>query len=175
MNLIYSVPHTGTRFTMALLDHLGVSYLQRHSDESLEGFDKVIVPLRDPAVQFLSLRKRSERQDFEWLLAESNKQWQQLTDHLEGVDPLYLKIDGVVDFENPDYSPLYRVAEYVNSDQDPAKFGWPVVHSFRGQPTSYSSLHSVSKMEREVILGTLEEHRNRYGYNVYSLNNRLTA
>jgi len=106
MNVVYSVPHTGTRFTMAFMDYMGISCLQRHSDQDITEFSKAVVPLRDPAIQFLSLRKRNERAEFNWLIDQSVMYWQKLTDGLKNIDHIFLKIDGMVDFENPNYSPI---------------------------------------------------------------------
>ncbi len=164
MNVVYSVPHTGTRFTMAFLDYVGVSYIQKHAGEDISEFSKAVVPLRDPAVQFLSLRKRSECADFRWLLDESVRSWEQLTDGLKDIDHIFIKVDGLVDFENPKYSPLVKVANYFGAERNPAGFGWPVVHPYKFPPTRIASLNSVSEDERRTILDALKEHRTHYGY-----------
>ncbi len=174
MNLIYSVPHTGTRFTMAFLDFIGVSYIQRHSGEEVDDrYTKIVVPVRDPAVQFLGFRKRNERRPFQELLDQSCKDWEQLGKSLKGTDHIFLKIDGIVDFQNPDYSPLAKVAEYFDKEISVSKlaeFGWPVLHAYKGPPTSINSFRSVSSTEKNTIFRALKKVRKLYGYNSNSPN-----
>ena len=168
MNLIYSVPHTGTRFTMAFLDFIGVSYIQRHSTEEIDDrYTKIIVPMRDPAINFLSLRKNNERRPFQELLDQCCNDWELLGKGLEGRHRILFKIDGAVDFQNIDYSPLVKVAKYFDKRRalpKLVKFGWPVVGAYKFPPTSINSFRSVSDNERDVIFQALEKVRRVYGY-----------
>lgn len=174
MNLIYSVPHTGTRFCMAFLDFIGVGYIQRHSNQDIDDrYTKIVVPMRDPAINFLSLRKRNERRPFQELLDQCRKDWELLGKGLDGRNYILLKIDGAVDFQNIDYSPLVKVARYFGKDEfvpNLSEFGWPVVHPHKFPPTSINSFRSVSDSERDVIFQALKEARRRYGYHANNPN-----
>ena len=63
--ILYSVPHTGTRFAVAYLEQLGVSCKQMHTSERTdkdllckEG-SKLVIPVRDPLLTYLSWMGRT--------------------------------------------------------------------------------------------------------------------
>ena len=153
---------------MAFLDFIGVSYIQRHSGQEIDDrYTKIVVPMRDPAINFLSLRKQNERRPFQELLDQCRRDWELLGKGLDGRGYIFLKIDGAVDFQNPDYSPLVKVAKYFDKRRalpKLAKFGWPVVHPYKFPPTSINSFRSVSDNERDVIFQALKKVRRVYGY-----------
>ena len=154
---------------MAFLDFIGVSYIQRHAGQEIDDrYTKIVVPIRDPAINFLSLRKNNERRPFQELLDQCCKDWELLSKGLESRGHIFLKIDGAVDFQNIDYSPLVKVAKYFDKRRalpKLVKFGWPVVGAYKFPPTSINSFRSVSDNERDVIFQALQEVRKRYGYN----------
>ena len=94
MIIVASVPHTGTHFVCQFLDFIGKGYNQDH----LRGVatydrDTLIIPMRDPASQFLSYRKRSRHARFEGLLNETVTWWNRLG---EIVDKLIGQMVGLI-------------------------------------------------------------------------------
>ena len=159
--LIYSVAHTGTRFTKAFLDYINVRYDQKHSDINPKGYDRIVVPYRDPAKQFVSLYKRhrddaSYKSPFEDILELSARQWQGLIDNLEGRSHVLIRID------NPDTSQLQVVSDYLGGGHKRVlEFGWPVMHPFCNGP---SSIDELPEDQQLMALDRLDEYRARYGY-----------
>ena len=148
MKLLNSVPGTGTRLPMALLDFIGVSYIQRHTGQEIDDrYPKIVVPMRDPAINFLSLRKNNERRPFQELLDQCCNDWELLGKGLEGSHRIFLKIDGAVDFQNIDYSSLVKVAKYLDKRRalpKLVKVGCPVVGAYKLPLTSMTSFDSLS-------------------------------
>ena len=145
----------------AFLDSINVQYDQKHSDISPKGYDKIVVPYRDPAKQFVSLYKRHRdnkvyKNPFEDILDLSVSQWAGLVDNLEGRDHITVQVD------RPDTSQLQEVSNYLGGEHKRVEeFGWPIMHPFGDRP---SSIDELSDAQQCIVLDRLKQYRKRYGY-----------
>lgn len=98
---LYTIPGTGTRFAERLLDHLGVIYSARHTDDPQPCFGlKRIVMVRNPYDTYLSHANMKEprhtKSDLEFISTFAEYIWN--TSHM---DAFYLPLD-----IEPDYRDL---------------------------------------------------------------------
>ena len=180
MIYVLSVPHTGTHYTTDFLERLGVHWRQLHSQPSSfedvwwwEPGSKVVIPMRDPVLQYYSTHRRSneEATSASLNLASCVSCWRELgrlEERLEGrldCERLWLDRDELTE--------LKRIAAFAgepmpaNVDTSPKN-----VNSRYASPTNYAmweqhladDKNSDEPNGAKEALEALKPFRERYGY-----------
>ena len=158
--IVVSVPHTGTNLVCGFLDFIGVSYVMDHLlNIDTYADNDLVMPVRDPALQFLSSRKRELVLPFNDLLDNCVKFWDRQKTVMSNFNPFLIPTDMG---EERGAIALSALAEKLNIDA--GYYGWPVVGNCMRQPTTMQEYASVSDGERGIIFSRLHAHRERLGY-----------
>ncbi len=157
--LVLSVPHTGTRFTCKFLDKIRVNYRQYHAEPaSFEDLQfesgKVIIPLRDPILQFLSTYLRNGLYNDKKTLEISVACWELLGELEDQFDIEYLRLDGNLQDE------MARVAGHCGVDLTEEYDTSPVGNQY-DEPVGYDLW---DKFRVDGAEEALKPYRDKYGY-----------
>lgn len=174
--VLLSVPHTGTRFTMAFLDAIGAKYRNYHS--TMRAYDdirnetnmtqRVIIPVRDPLLCFTSTFMRNghvenvmRHVEVSYTFLKFMETWFQRIEYLR------------LDTDNRD-AELLKIADFCGIERD-YKFQWETIGSMwekKGSPkpdaTDYAAWEIVSNKffpeKKDEILKMLKPYRQYYGF-----------
>ena len=158
--ILLSVPNTGTRFTGGFLESIGVNYRQYHSEPSTyEDIQwesgKAVVPMRDPALQWVSTHFSNNLQGFDQTLKLCATYWD-LLDRLEKLfNVTYLRLDAD-DFQGE----LKKVAIHCGATMSKHYENKPVGNVCK-DPIGYD-LWDIHKTEE--VENVLKPYREKYGY-----------
>jgi hypothetical protein len=177
--LVFSVPGTGTRFTVALLQAfgyvLGTNLSQIHSlvDKGKHAQDMerlriakadgvaAVIPLRSPVASFLTRRKvtagQTQDEKDEKARERTLRYWQTLRDWMHQFDHVLFPIEEV---QTPRVDRIARVARHLNVAFEPESFVWCKVGSWPGEaPDVDVSFLSELSLWYEGLIKTYEEGR----------------
>jgi len=167
MIILLSVPHTGTRFSMAFLNSIKVLYRQYHSEKAAvddlrhEKSNKVLIPVRDPLLAYTSRLLRVN--DYRIVLKEVVMNYTLLLEMESWFSDIeYLRLNTE---DRP--AELQSVADFCGYD-GPITFTWETVGSLKPKATDYTIWDIISEEledgEKEKALESLEPFRKHYGY-----------
>lgn len=158
--ILLSVPHTGTRYTAKFLESLGISYRQYHSEPSMfEDLQwesgKAIVPMRDPALQWVSTHFRADLSNVRKTLNFCMTCWDLLGRLEPEFNVEYLRLDA-----SDHQAELKKIALFCDTFLL-ADYGNTPVGNILKDPISYDlwDMHKTSKVEE-----ALKPYREKYGY-----------
>ncbi len=166
-NIVFSVPHTGSRFTWQYLDLLKVVYRKHHTDkEAVEDLfyeegSKLVIPMRDPLLCFISHCSIEANSKKEKLLNAVVDGWEILLSQLESFDHVYLRLDA------PDQQgELRKVADFLGVEYKEMSFD--PVGVTRNRPSDYLLWKRLKlkwgKPFSDEVISRLKPVRERYGY-----------
>ncbi len=176
--LLYSVPHTGTRFASKFLDKIQIVYRQYHT-EAVEGVEehldskyqpKIVIPMRDPLLCWMShyipygrsidINRTQRIQNVADNMLED---WELLNYIEQRSDYVHLRLD-TQDREKE----LQKVADYVESKEPISNFKWENIGVSKEVPNNYDLWEALKQTlnqdEIDCIMNTLSGVRRRYGY-----------
>lgn len=167
--ILLSVPNTGTRFTGGFLEFLGLNYRQYHSEPaSYEDIQwesgKAVVPMRDPALQWVSTHFSNNLKGFDqtlklcaayWDLLGRIEKWTLLGKLEKQFNIAYLRLDAD-DFQGE----LKQVAKHCGIPLTKHYENKPV-GNFLKDPIGYD-LWDMYKTEE--VENVLKPYRIKYGY-----------
>ena len=172
--IVYSVPHTGTRFTIKFFDQIGVAYRQFHTD-SVEQVEedpnpKIVVPMRDPLLCWMShyiphVRaldiNRSER--IQTVVDNLVEDWALLGYIEDRFNYVHLRLD-----TKDKQKELQKVADYVKAQLPISKFKWENIGVSKDVPGNYELWETLKQTlnqdEIACIMSSLSAIRKKYGY-----------
>lgn len=183
MIILLSVPHTGTRFTIAFLKSIKVIHLQYHTSASMMDeiqhlfSTKAIIPVRDPLLAYISTMNKCNM--------SSPKDFYTVLNNIVMEYKLLLLCQGVLGTETTAPKPWFDEIHYLRLDAEdtdlemrkaadfcgyegPVNFKWEPVGNDKPDPTSYAVWDVVSGHfpagEKQRVLDALKPFREHYGY-----------
>lgn len=176
--ILFSVPHTGTRFAAKFLEAIHAKYRQYHTEATErveEHIDskyqpKIVFPMRDPLLCWMShyipYARSMDINRFDRIknVAQNVADDYNLLTYIEELTPcVHLRLDTK---DRP--KELQKVADHVESTQPISNFTWENVGVSREVPSNYALFETVKQTlnpdEIEIIMETLFDVRKRYGY-----------
>jgi len=157
--IVSSIPYTGTFLVCEFLDHIGKGFIHTHLSDLPYDNDFVIMPVRDPALHFLSYRKRNPRMRFDSILSDVCGYWERFIVINDEYDPFLVPTDKG---EKAGISVLTELALKFGIEKN--YYGWPVVGNFSKEPTTIDEYESVSEPEKKIIFARLADVRKKVGY-----------
>lgn len=166
-NILFSVPHTGTRSLQAYLDHLNVVYRFFHTTKEdaekllYEKGSKLIIPMRDPLLCFLDHMRLSSDSEAIKTCDMVVKYWEILEKEEQGFDRIYLRLDN-----EPLIKQLADIADFIGAESE--SYDWKMKGLADDRYCDYDLWGRWKAYHGKEVSNYVEEqlapHRKYYGY-----------
>ena len=165
--IVFSVPHTGTRFLWKYLEHIDCVYRHYHTDKEAvdelfyEEGSKLIIPMRDPLLNFISHCSRNPKVKPKDILKSVVDHWQILGSQESIFNYVHFRLDA-----EDQQGEFKKIADFVGKEHK--EMQWQVVGLIRNRPSDYSLWKRLQvkwgKVFSDKVLEELKPFRDKYGY-----------